>query len=374
MWGGIEAQASTGVGEVVYVRGAVSIERGRVIRTLYQGHTVLRNDVIVTGDGGRVKLRMADGTKVYVGSKSRLGLKDYTMKQGNLLNASFHMLWGRARFFVHKLTSRRSHFRVRTSTAVLGVRGTSILAEVNRVTGATNFTLMTGAAAIAPIDTQGRVLPPRLVVTGETAKINPHREMIVVKADAASMAQANPEVWVEPTSKGKPDSKPAPVSQPEKTSKTKQVAPPASESKPTNQAEKPKSPSKAVPTSKPKTTAQTNEVAKLSTPKATANASIAVQQTSSSSAQAVKTVILTPKFDANTLAQNVAKQAAQQSTQYIVPSISSSVSGASAATTAASSLQQNAQTIVQQTTQQVFQNVVQSQNSAIQLNPKFVLP
>ncbi|MDX8383438.1 MAG: FecR domain-containing protein [Ghiorsea sp.] len=116
--------AASGVGRIVHTYGPAWIERGDTREKIRKGRVVLRNDSIITGPRGRVKIIMGDGSKVYIGAKSRISLRKYSMRGKRLLHASINMLWGKARFFVNKLASRDSSFRVRTSTAVLGVRGT----------------------------------------------------------------------------------------------------------------------------------------------------------------------------------------------------------------------------------------------------------
>jgi len=122
--------AATGVGRIVHTYGPTWIERGRQLDKLEKGQVVLRNDSIITGSRGRVKIIMSDGSKVYVGAKSRISLRQYTMKKDKLFSATIHMLWGKARFFVNKLTAKNASFKVNTSTAVLGVRGTEFIVSV----------------------------------------------------------------------------------------------------------------------------------------------------------------------------------------------------------------------------------------------------
>lgn len=122
--------AASGVGRVAHSYGPTWIERGTQLDKLEKGQIVFRNDAIITGSRGRVKIIMRDGSKVYVGAKSRISLRQYTMKKDKLFSATIHMLWGKARFFVNKLTTKNASFRVNTPTAVLGVRGTQFIVSV----------------------------------------------------------------------------------------------------------------------------------------------------------------------------------------------------------------------------------------------------
>jgi hypothetical protein len=122
--------AASSIGRIVHTYGPAWVQRGTTREKAARGQVVLRNDSIVTGSRGRVKIVMGDGSKVYIGAKSRVSLRKYSLRGTKLLNASIHMLWGKARFFVNKLTTRGSSFRVRTPTAVLGVRGTEFIVLV----------------------------------------------------------------------------------------------------------------------------------------------------------------------------------------------------------------------------------------------------
>lgn len=122
--------AASGVGRVAYSYGPAWMEHGTQLDKLEKGQVLFRNDSIITGSRGRVKVIMRDGSKVYVGAKSRISLRQYTMKKDKLFSATINMLWGKARFFVNKLTAKNASFNVNTPTAVLGVRGTQFIVSV----------------------------------------------------------------------------------------------------------------------------------------------------------------------------------------------------------------------------------------------------
>jgi len=125
-----QVDAASSIGRIVHTYGPAWVQRGTTRERAEKGQVVLRNDSIVTGSRGRVKIIMGDGSKVYIGAKSRVSLRKYSLRGTKLLNASISMLWGKARFFVSKLTAKGSSFRVRTPTAVLGVRGTEFIVLV----------------------------------------------------------------------------------------------------------------------------------------------------------------------------------------------------------------------------------------------------
>jgi len=121
------AFAASGIGYLSYTYGDVWIERQGTKQIAKRGETLFQQDIVVTGKRSRAKIMLHDKSRVYVGYHSRLELKKYRMRGAKLLSASINMFWGKAKFYVNKLGPTGSSFRVRTTTAVLGVRGTSFL-------------------------------------------------------------------------------------------------------------------------------------------------------------------------------------------------------------------------------------------------------
>lgn len=121
------AMAADGVGQIAYTKGDAWVMRGNERQEAEVGMNLLRNDEIVTGAGGRVKLFMEDGSNIYISPRSRLYLREYATKDKNLFAASMDVLWGKARFLINRLVAKDASFEVRTTTAVLGVRGTEFL-------------------------------------------------------------------------------------------------------------------------------------------------------------------------------------------------------------------------------------------------------
>jgi len=127
--------ANESVGKVVYTSGEVSAIRGTNVVALQANAPVYASDSVVTGDHGRVKLVMNDASTVYISRKSRISLEKYATRQKSLLSGAFNLLWGKARFIVEKLQSNDASFTVRTTTAVLGVRGTNFIVSVDMPAG-----------------------------------------------------------------------------------------------------------------------------------------------------------------------------------------------------------------------------------------------
>ncbi|RME36988.1 MAG: hypothetical protein D6794_07700, partial [Deltaproteobacteria bacterium] len=204
IWSASTAGAAAFAGRIAYVSGDVWVERGKVREAATAGRRLLRNDVVVTGDRGRAKLVMRDGTRVYVGSRSRIEVAEYASRGRNLLSGVFNMFWGKARFFVHKLMASNARFQVRTATAVLGVRGTSFLVvqpkppqlppRIESFEGfarqariPTRVVLTTGRVHLSLPD--GRTIP---LTQGKTADIHPDGKVEIRKTKPTDEVTAPP--------------------------------------------------------------------------------------------------------------------------------------------------------------------------------------
>jgi hypothetical protein len=128
----LQASAASKAGRVTFQSGEAWVLKAGKTTPLHKGDIVLPRDILVTGNRGRIKLKMVDNTVVYVGSKSRIKIKAYQMSSKYLSKGLFNMLWGKARFLVNKLRKKGSSFSVASHTAVLGVRGTEFSVEVPR--------------------------------------------------------------------------------------------------------------------------------------------------------------------------------------------------------------------------------------------------
>lgn len=120
-------------GTIKLVNGRVSASSGGTDRTLAAGDAVYGTDHITTGAGSSASLVLRDGTTIVVGPASRLELRgfafDTTSYQGNLavmvLRGSMRMISG----LIRKNNPDGVH--VETPTAVIGIRGTDFIVDVD---------------------------------------------------------------------------------------------------------------------------------------------------------------------------------------------------------------------------------------------------
>jgi len=126
------------VGTVLLVQGEVVI--------LHAGETVgyraeknlplYKGDTVVSRPRGRMQFKLNDESVITLASNTKLVLTRSLYEPKKKIRSSFLRLsFGKVRFWVNKLaTFKRSQFRVKSVTAVVGVRGSEWLQEVAIVT------------------------------------------------------------------------------------------------------------------------------------------------------------------------------------------------------------------------------------------------
>ncbi len=123
----LPAQAKV-VGHVTQVSGHAWVLHGGYRAALIRGQALHQSDTVITSEDATARLKMQDGSRIYIAPSSRLGLSRYG-RQKHAFSALLNMFWGKVRFAVNKLASRGAMFSVRTTTAVIGVRGTEFVVE-----------------------------------------------------------------------------------------------------------------------------------------------------------------------------------------------------------------------------------------------------
>ena len=115
-------------GEVVGVHSHADTQgfRLRPRNMLYKG------DTIYTMEKAKVRFKLNDGSILSLASETKLALNKSVYDKKKKSRSSFlNMAFGKARFLVVKLVNfKRSEFKVKTPTAVCGVRGSDYVIEV----------------------------------------------------------------------------------------------------------------------------------------------------------------------------------------------------------------------------------------------------
>ncbi len=124
--------ASAGIGRVKKAVGKVIVERGGKELPVTPGFILEKGDMISTGKGGRVGVTFNDNSRFSAGQYSQISIPEFnfddTTHQGefitNVDKGAVAIISGQ---IAH---SAKDAMKVRTPTALLGVRGTRFVVEV----------------------------------------------------------------------------------------------------------------------------------------------------------------------------------------------------------------------------------------------------
>ena len=143
--GGIAAAGKV-IGHVATITGSASIVRNGVTIAANNGDVVYQNDVVQTGSGSTIGLLLIDGSTFNLSANARfmlneLGYEEQSNANGTLVsltNGSNHSLFTLvqgAATFVAGQVAKTGDMQVATPTAVIGIRGTAVLLNVDAVDG-----------------------------------------------------------------------------------------------------------------------------------------------------------------------------------------------------------------------------------------------
>lgn len=126
------------IAQVTYIEGNVlltnKLQKG--FKKVPLGLEIVSSDIINTYKKGKVKLVFNDGTIIVVGKNSTFSVENYLYdnKKKNLSNAKFKLSKGLFKVItgaIGKLNPDK--FKLKTATATIGIRGTTIYADQKRV-------------------------------------------------------------------------------------------------------------------------------------------------------------------------------------------------------------------------------------------------
>ncbi len=91
---------------------------------------LFQGDIIVTGKDGRARLAMNDGSILSMAPDTRMVINQSVYHKKKKRRFSFFKLVGKTRFLVKKLVDlKQSDVKIKTATAVVGVRGSDFIIE-----------------------------------------------------------------------------------------------------------------------------------------------------------------------------------------------------------------------------------------------------
>ncbi|MDX8389523.1 MAG: FecR family protein [Mariprofundaceae bacterium] len=112
------------IGTVVDAKGDVTIQRAAESIKAIVGGTVHVGDIVQTGDESMTRIVLEGGDEISLGYNSKFVIDDYKLTAGGeIILAEFKALAGKFKFAVENI-HKQEIYRVRTTTALLGVRGT----------------------------------------------------------------------------------------------------------------------------------------------------------------------------------------------------------------------------------------------------------
>jgi len=147
------SQAGEVAGEVRFAVGITRIvEAGGVSHPAAEGMKLQVGDIIETGDGGHIHLRMIDDALISLRPDSALKIIGYTYRVGDPTQTRirFDLLQGTVRSVTGKGGElAKDKFRMNTPVAAIGVRGTDFIAQSDHQ--GTRVNVQFGAVVFAPL-------------------------------------------------------------------------------------------------------------------------------------------------------------------------------------------------------------------------------
>lgn len=104
------------------------VQRGNVVKPLSPGFNLQSNDVVHTGTGARLLLKMSEGSDIKLGENAQLMIGNLGPSEDkSVFKAALNVLQGAFRFTTNKvLKNQRRDVNVRIATVTAGIRGTDL--------------------------------------------------------------------------------------------------------------------------------------------------------------------------------------------------------------------------------------------------------
>jgi VCBS repeat-containing protein len=131
-------QGGVPIGQVETLDGEAQVQRADgTLEPLRVGSKVFQNDVVITAEGATCSLTFADGTIFTLASASRMVLDELIYDpDGTDNSASFNLVEG-SFVFIAGQVAKTGGMEVNTPTATMGIRGTTVLVDIQTVNGIT---------------------------------------------------------------------------------------------------------------------------------------------------------------------------------------------------------------------------------------------
>ncbi len=181
---GFEPGNGERVGEIALIEGNALIvhDKENVGYRIRESYPVFSDDTIITLEDARLRLKLNSGDSMYMAPETRIIVNKsiYTPKPGD--RSVFVQFFGKVRFMVRKLSGfRRSEFKVKTKTAVIGVRGSDFIVH------ATNDMTEVSALDNTRLGVAGLAAPDKPVILESFQRSVVKKGMLPYKAESLIM-------------------------------------------------------------------------------------------------------------------------------------------------------------------------------------------
>ncbi|MCT7492687.1 FecR family protein [Aliarcobacter cryaerophilus] len=124
------------IGTITLLEGEAFVKRGQETLRLNISDSISNNDFIETKTNSKVKITFTDNTIITIGKESSLKIEDYFFDSNNKNSAKTELNVSKGAF--HAITGQigkvnPEKFKLKTKNATIGIRGTEIYGDQNRV-------------------------------------------------------------------------------------------------------------------------------------------------------------------------------------------------------------------------------------------------
>jgi hypothetical protein len=181
--------------------GVVEIQRAGSVKWEYASKSskLLHNDLVRIPDTGIAVLKWPNGTRSFLHKRSQILVTLIEKKNSTDIVSNVTVMFGAAFFIVKKLLpkDRTEEMKIYTPTAVLSIRGTSFLVDVDTVEKNTKVKMVNGILMVKNISKNVSVLLGTPFQTEVTFNQNPLTPRAVLKSDLDSIKRWIPEQVIE---------------------------------------------------------------------------------------------------------------------------------------------------------------------------------
>ena len=111
-------------GKVLSLKGSATAKSAAGKRSLKSNGDVFKGDTIKTGFSSHVQILFADKTKLVIGPRSKISIKEFIIKPNGKSASAFAIKAARGTFRFLSGNSDKSVYKISTKTATIGIRGT----------------------------------------------------------------------------------------------------------------------------------------------------------------------------------------------------------------------------------------------------------